>query len=120
MRPVPRSPGSDWLVEKVLTCIEQVSRGRVIAYGQIGAITDVGPRQVGAVLATHGAEVAWWRCTDAHGDLPDFHHAEAAVRWAEEGIAWKPSRRGCRIKDYQADLEAVAAAYERAIAQRKP
>ena len=119
-RPVLRSPGSDWVVEKVLTCIEQVPWGRVIAYGQIGAIVDVGPRQVGAVLAAYGGEVAWWRCTNSYGDLPAFHRTEAASHWAEEGIVWKPNRLGCRIRDFQADLDAVAAAYEVAIAERQP
>ena len=43
-----RSPGSDWVVERVLTCVEQVPPGRVVAYGEVGEIVGVGPRQVGA------------------------------------------------------------------------
>lgn len=118
MRPA-RSPGSDWVVEKVLTCIEQVPPGRIIAYGQVGEIVGVGPRQVGAVLAAYGSEVCWWRVTNAQGDLPEFHHAAAAIHWAEEGILWKRNDRGCRIADHRADLSAVAAAYEREIAKRR-
>lgn len=102
----------------MLTCIEQVPPGRIISYGQVGEIVGVGPRQVGAVLAAYGSEVCWWRVTNVQGDLPEFHHPAAAVHWAEEGIAWKPNRRGCLIADHRADLAAVAAAYERVIATR--
>ncbi len=107
-------------MERVLTCIEQVPPGRVVAYGQVGEIVGIGPRQVGWVLSAYGSGVSWWRVTNASGDLPRFHHAQAAIHWAEEGILWKRNGMGCRIGDYQADLLAVAAAYRREIARRRP
>lgn len=108
------------MVERVLTCVEQVPRGRVIAYGEIGDIVGIGPRQVGAVLREYGAGVTWWRVTSSYGDLPLHLAEEARAHWADEGIAWKPNGRGCRIAEHRADLRAVAASYDREVALRTP
>ena len=108
----------DWLVERVLTCVEQVPPGRVAAYGDIGRIVGVGPRQVGRVMATYGSEVAWWRITSSYGDLPPHVRDEAQPHWITEGIAWKPNRLGCRIASYRADRVALARDYDAVIATR--
>ena len=110
----------EWAAERVLTCVEQVPRGRVISYGQIGEIVGCGPRQVGAILREYGSGVKWWRVTSVYGDLPRGLSEEARAHWADEGITWKDNGRGCRIHDHGADLAAVAAAYEREIARRSP
>lgn len=101
----------DLVVERVLVAVEQVPRGRVVSYGDIAALVGIGPRHVGAVLATWGGNVTWWRVTNAAGDLPDHLLDTAFAHWAEEGIAIKPSRRGCRIAAHRADLVAWARDY---------
>ncbi|MGL4176117.1 MAG: MGMT family protein, partial [Dermatophilaceae bacterium] len=44
----------DVVVERVLRAVEQVPRGRVVAYGDIAALVGVGPRLVGRVMSTYG------------------------------------------------------------------
>lgn len=111
---------SDVVVEHVLVAVEQVPRGRVVSYGDIAGLVGIGPRQVGAILSRWGGGVAWWRVTNAAGDLPAHLRERAAEQWALEGIRWKPSRLGCRIREVRADLAALAAAYERASAHLPP
>lgn len=103
-------------VERVLRAVEQVPRGRVVSYGDLAGLVDRGPRFVGNVLARHGAGVTWWRVTNAAGDLPEHLLDEARAHWAEEGIAWKPSGRGCLIREHRADLARLADDVERATA----
>jgi methylated-DNA-protein-cysteine methyltransferase related protein len=106
----------DVVVEKVLRAVEQVPRGRVVSYGDIGALVGVGPRLVGRIMATYGSNVTWWRVTSSYGDLPVPLLDEVRERWAAEGILLKPNGRGCRIAEYRADLAALSADYERATA----
>jgi len=82
--------------EAVLDCVERVPRGRVTTYGAIAEhlgprFGGGGPRQVGAVLASHGGPVPWWRVVRADGSLPPSHHDEARERYLEEGTAVRPS-----------------------------
>jgi alkylated DNA nucleotide flippase Atl1 len=77
-------------VERVLTLVEEVPRGRVTTYGAIAdAVGKVlgrgGPRQVGAVLAREGAAVPWWRVVRADGSLPPSHGDRARQAYLEEG-----------------------------------
>ena len=67
-------------------------------------------------MATYGANVTWWRGTDASGDLAPALRDEVRERWAAEGILLKPNGRGCRIAGYRADLTVLAAGYQRAVA----
>lgn len=110
----------DLVVEHVLVAVEQVPRGRVVSYGDVGSLVGIGPRQVGAVMSRWGGNVAWWRVTNASGDLPAPVRERAAREWALEGIEWKPNRCGCRIALVRADLAALAAAYEQASAHLPP
>ncbi len=103
-------------VERVLRAVEAIPPGRVAAYGDLAGIVGTGPRQVGWVLRHYGGNVTWWRVTNSYGVLPRPLREEARVRWAQEGILVKPNGLGCRIADYRADLEALAAAYDRAVA----
>lgn len=107
---------NEWVVEQVLTVVDQVPRGHVVAYGDIAGIVGVSPRQVGAVMRSHGAFVTWWRVTSSYGDLPEHLLEIATPRWREEGIARKPNCRGCRIDDHRADLDQVRLDFEAAIA----
>lgn len=95
----------EWLVERVLTAVEQVPPGRVVAYGDIARAVGCGPRQVGAIMRSHGAFVTWWRVTNSHGDLPPGLLERALPHWDEEGIDRKPNRRGCRMAVHRVDLE---------------
>ncbi|KRF00120.1 cysteine methyltransferase [Nocardioides sp. Soil777] len=104
------------LDELVLRAVELVPRGRVVSYGDLGHVVGIGPRRVGSVLSRYGAGVAWWRVTNAAGDFPPDLLHEAVPHWLEEGIALKPSGRGCRIVDHRADLVELERRWRRAVA----
>jgi alkylated DNA nucleotide flippase Atl1 len=81
----------DDYVEQVLTIVERVPPGRVTTYGLIAeALGRGGPRQVGAVMASYGGPVPWWRVVRADGSLPDSHGPEARQAYLAEGT---PLRR---------------------------
>jgi alkylated DNA nucleotide flippase Atl1 len=82
--------------ERVLQCVESVPRGRVTTYGAIAEVVGAvmgggGPRQVGAVMASYGGPVPWWRVVRADGSLPPSHQGEARQAYLEEGTALRPS-----------------------------
>ncbi|MEI2779201.1 MAG: MGMT family protein [Tetrasphaera sp.] len=108
------------LVERVLRAVEQIPRGRIASYGDLGGIVGIGPRQVGWVMRHYGSNVTWWRVTNAAGDLPAPLRDEARQRWAREGMLVKPNGLGLRIADYRADLAILADAYDRAVADLPP
>ncbi|WP_206422572.1 MGMT family protein [Nocardioides pantholopis] len=82
----------DEYVEAVLTCVEQVPRGRVTTYGAIAeAVGRGGPRQVGAVLAAHGGGVPWWRVVRADGSPPTRHAGAARQHHLAEGTPLRAS-----------------------------
>jgi alkylated DNA nucleotide flippase Atl1 len=83
-------------VELVLTCVEQIPRGRVSTYGAIAeAVGEMagggGPRQVGSIMASYGGLVPWWRVVRADGSLPPSHQGEARQAYLEEGTPLRPS-----------------------------
>lgn len=102
------------LVEKVLRAVELVPAGRIASYGDIAAIVGIGPRHVGNVMAQWGADVAWWRITNAAGELPAHLLNDARRRWADEGIQPTQNGRGCRIARHRADIGQLARAWEQA------
>ena len=108
---------SELTIERVLTLVELVPRGRVVSYGDLGAIVGIGARQVGSLMAHHSDGLTWWRVTNAAGDLPRDLLDRARPHWADEGILVKRNGRGCRIADYRADLDALSTAYRARIAQ---
>jgi alkylated DNA nucleotide flippase Atl1 len=82
--------------ELVLSTVERVPRGRVTTYGAIAELAREvlgtgGPRQVGAVMATYGGPVPWWRVVRADGSLPPSHQDEARQSYLEEGTPLRPS-----------------------------
>lgn len=82
----------DEYVELVLSIVERVPSGRVTTYGLIaGAVGRGGPRQVGAVMASYGGPVPWWRVVRADGSLPDSHGPEARQAYLAEGTPLRPS-----------------------------
>lgn len=115
--PAGRNTGvvdAELTVECLLTCAEQVPPGRVVSYGDLGAIVGTSARRIGAVMSKHGSAVAWWRVVSAAGTLPAPLLTEARQRWRAEGIAETPT--GCAIARHRADLEALTEAYANAIA----
>ncbi len=108
------------LVERVLRAVEQVPRGRLVAYGDIARLVGTGPRQVGTIMRVWGGNVAWWRVTNASGELPEHLREEARKRWAEEGILPGSSGRSAPMSRYRADLVVLARDWERACADLGP
>lgn len=100
------------LLDDVLRAVECVPRGRMVSYGDIAALVGTGPRQVGRVMSRAGGEVAWWRVTNARGELPAHLREEATRRWREEGIGVRPGG-SARIDAYRADLERLADDFDR-------
>ena len=81
-------------VERVLTVVEQVPRGRVTTYGAIAdRVGHGGPRLVGRVMANYGGPVPWWRVVRADGSLPPSHGDEARAAYLDEGTPLRPSGR---------------------------
>ena len=64
----------DEYVEAVLSLVERIPSGRVMAYGAVAEVVGEslargGPRLVGAVMASYGGAVPWWRVVTASGRL---------------------------------------------------
>lgn len=83
-------------VEAVLALVEQIPVGRVTTYGLLAEAVFValgrgGPRQVGAVMASYGGPVPWWRVVRADGSLPRSHDREARQAYLTEGTPLRPS-----------------------------
>ena len=90
------APDPEEYAEAVLSCVEEVPRGRVTTYGAIAEHVGLrlgggGPRQVGSVLAAHGGPVPWWRVVRADGSLPASHNDEARQHYLAEGTPLRPS-----------------------------
>ncbi|MBW9215551.1 MGMT family protein [Mumia sp. zg.B53] len=101
------APDPDAYVEAVLRIAEQVPSGHVVSYGQVAeAVGRGGPRQVGRVMATYGAAVAWWRVVRADGTLPEPLRGRAREHYLEEGTPL----RSRLDRDLRVDIR--AAAYE--------
>ena len=82
--------------ELVLTCVEQVPRGRVTTYGAIAEVVGPvvgggGPRLVGSVMAGYGGPVPWWRVVRADGSLPPSHQVDARPYYLDEGTPLRPT-----------------------------
>src|SRR3954454_11467219 len=73
------------LAGAVLDVVDLVPPGRVVTYGDVGALVGCGPRQVGRVMALWGGGVAWWRVLKADGSPPPGHEREALGRYRAEG-----------------------------------
>ena len=81
-------------VERVLSLVEQVPRGRVTTYGTLASAVGVGgPRQVGRVMSQYGGSVPWWRVVHADGTLPVCHDGGARAHHLDEGTPFRASGR---------------------------
>jgi methylated-DNA-protein-cysteine methyltransferase related protein len=102
------------VIERVLRAVEQVPPGRVVSYGDIGALVGLTPRHVGTVLRLWSGDAPWWRVTSRDGDLPGGLLDRAREHWVAEGIVVKPNGLGCRMASHRADLARWAQDYARA------
>lgn len=72
-------------VEAVLAVADLIPPARVLSYGDIAALLDVGgPRQVGAVMSAHGGAVCWWRVVRSNGAAPACHGGTAMHHYRRE------------------------------------
>ncbi len=104
------------LVELVLRAVDLIPPGRVVAYGDLGRLVGIGPRQVGAVMSRYADGTPWWRVCDAQGNFAPALLERARPHWLEEGIGLKVGGRGCRIEEHRADLELLTQAWRIAAA----
>jgi alkylated DNA nucleotide flippase Atl1 len=73
------------VVEAVLDLATIVPPGRVLSYGDVAELLDVGgPRLVGRIMSLHGDAAPWWRIIRANGSLPDELMARAVVHYRRE------------------------------------
>ncbi|WP_323958968.1 cysteine methyltransferase [Arthrobacter sp. JZ12] len=78
--------------EAVLDVVRLVPPGKVLTYGDIAEILEVGgPRQVGSVLSRSGADVPWWRVLRADGRPPTGLEADAVEHYLAEDTALRAS-----------------------------
>src|SRR4051812_50200083 len=74
------------LIEAVLQVASLVPAGKVLSYGDIAELLGTaGPRQVGRVMALHGAAVAWWRVVRSDGSLPADLMLQALAHYRRGG-----------------------------------
>lgn len=101
-RPSPPAPSStdeyDEYTALVLALVDSIPPGHATTYGDIAARVRAwtgrgGPRQVGRVLALHGAGAPWWRVVRADGTFSMKHGEEARLRHLQEGTALLDTRR---------------------------
>lgn len=72
-------------VEAVLAVVDLIPLARVLSYGDIAALLETGgPRQVGAVMSSHGGAVSWWRVVRSNGAAPTCHENTALVHYRRE------------------------------------
>ena len=97
-------------VERVLRAVECIPAGRVVSYGDVAELVGTSARRVGAIMASAGSGVPWWRVVNAAGRLPGHLVAEASRRWAEEGTPVVDGR--CVMPFARTDLMRWSAEYE--------
>jgi len=80
-------------VELVLRAVEQIPAGQVASYGDIAELVGRGgPRQVGQVMAHHGAAVPWWRVVRADGRPVRGLEARALALLGDDGTPLRGDR----------------------------
>jgi alkylated DNA nucleotide flippase Atl1 len=86
-------PDVEAYVEAVLRAVEQIPAGQVASYGDVAeAVGGGGPRQVGHVMALHGAAVPWWRVVRADGSPARGHEQQALDLLRSEGAPLRGPR----------------------------
>lgn len=89
---------------KVLDVVRRIPSAKVMTYGDIAEFLELGTaRQVGAVMAGYGSEVAWWRVVNAAGRLPEQLRGEAAANYLAEGTPFDLERERVRLSSCRWD-----------------
>ncbi|AOS61793.1 MGMT family protein [Actinoalloteichus hymeniacidonis] len=84
---------SEEMAERVREVVASIPAGRVLAYGEVGAIAGVpSPRYVGAVLADDGADLPWHRVLRANGTVASHLAGRQLELLAAEGVLAENSR----------------------------
>lgn len=86
---------------EVRELVMSIPAGRVLAYGEIGRIIGIGPRQAGRAVAMLDDGVPWWRVVHADGAPATCHGGAARGLLEAEGVSF----RGTRV-----DLVAIGSA----------
>lgn len=82
----------DAFIEAVLSTVEAIPPGKVLAYGDLAELIGLGgPRSVGKVMSGHGAGVPWWRVIRADGSAAAGLEERARRKWAAEGTPLRPT-----------------------------
>lgn len=90
-------------VERVLSVVERIPPGTVLAYGDIAELLgEGGPRQVGWVMSHYGGGVPWWRVVRADGSPHEANAGEAIRQLRSEGTPFRPSDAVTRVDMRQA------------------
>ncbi|MBO9578839.1 MAG: MGMT family protein [Microbacteriaceae bacterium] len=81
----------DAFVEAVISVVETIPPGRVMAYGEVAAaVGSRAARAVGRIMAHSGGELPWWRVVYADGHLLPGYEAQALAQYAIEGTPLTP------------------------------
>ena len=79
-------PSHSDFVSDVLSVVESIPPGRVMAYGEVAAVLGSrASRMVGQIMAHYGAEVPWWRVVRASGHPAVDHSTRALQHYRAEG-----------------------------------
>lgn len=82
------------LARRVLSVVEAIPRGRVMAYGDIAKALGTGPRQVAKVMATRTDDgVPWWRVLRSDGSCAPGVKTQQVKRLRGEGVAMRAGGR---------------------------
>lgn len=82
----------DAFIEAVLSTVEAIPPGKVLAYGDLAELIGLGgPRSVGTVMSGHGAGVPWWRVIRADGSAAAGLEERARRKWLAEGTPLRPT-----------------------------
>lgn len=84
--------------DRVLDVVDRIPPGRVLTYGDVAELLGSGgPRQVGRVMATDGAAVAWWRVLRADGRHIERLQSRALEHFRVEGTPLLSGPGGFRV-----------------------
>lgn len=78
--------------DEVRAVVAAIPAGQVMAYGDIGAIVGVGPRQAGRLVAALDDDVPWWRVVYADGTPATCHGGTAPGLLRREGVRFRGTR----------------------------
>ena len=91
------------LLGAVADVVSDIPPGRVLSYGDVGALVGAGPRQIGKIMSSGVLDVPWWRVIRSDGTLPEALWARASEHYAREGTPLRGSRVDMRCARWRPD-----------------